>query len=76
MAAELRVRAESNLMLVIAKNLRILLQRIHQYATRHRPSLSGRRSRSLARAIYPLPGEDQATLSAWHSLALSDRSYP
>ena len=76
MAAELRVRAESILMLAIAQNLRLLLQRIHQYATRHRPSLSGRRSRSPARAIDPILGEDQATLSAWHSLALSDRSFP
>ena len=76
MAVELLVRAVSNLILVIAKNLWLLFQRFHRHATRRRPSLTGRRSRSPTRAIDPLPSADQEPLSAWHSLFLSDRSFP
>ena len=60
----------------IARDVRLLLLRFHRDVTRHRPSLTDRRSRSRALTNDPLPGAGQATHVAWHSLSLSVRSFP
>ena len=70
------VRAVLIMMHSIAKNVRLPLRRFHRDATRHHPSLTGRRSMSPALTTNPLPGAGQATPAAWHSLSLSGRSFP
>ena len=69
------LRAVSIIGLVIVETVRLPLRRLHLHVTRHRRSLSGRRSRSHARTIDPLPKADQAILAAWHSLSLIDCSF-
>ena len=70
------LRAVSIIELVIVETVRLPFRRLHLHVTRHRRSLSGRRSRSRARTIDPLPKADQAILAAWHSLSLIDCSFP
>ena len=75
-AVKTLVRAVLIMMHSIAINVRLPLRRFHRDVTRHRPSLTGRRSRSPALTTNPLPRAGQATHAAWHSLSLSGRSFP
>ena len=76
LAVESIVLVVATIIPAIVKNEQPPLQRFHRVVTRHRLSLSGRHLRSPAITIDPLPGAGQATPAAWHSLSLSDRSFP